>query len=160
MPAAIRVANDRDVPALVRVINAAYRVEEFFVDGDRTDEAEVRERLGRGRFLALDGDDGALAACVWVELRGERGYFGMLSVDPARQGRGLGRRLVGAAEEACRLAGCVAMDIVVVNLREELPPFYNRLGYVEAGTRPYPDRTKLPCHFILMSKPLVTGRAS
>jgi hypothetical protein len=49
------------------------------------------------------------------------------------------------------------MDLRIVNLREELPPFYRRLGYVETGTAPFPEeiKSKLPCHFVLMSKPLV-----
>jgi hypothetical protein len=48
------------------------------------------------------------------------------------------------------------MEIEVVNLREELPPYYRRLGYVERGTRPFPDveRTSRPCHFIVMDKDL------
>jgi hypothetical protein len=48
------------------------------------------------------------------------------------------------------------VDISVVDLRTELPPFYRRLGYVETGTAPFPDpaKAKRPCHFILMSKPL------
>lgn len=49
------------------------------------------------------------------------------------------------------------MDLRIVNLREELPPFYRRLGYVETGTAPFQEeiKSKLPCHFVLMSKPLV-----
>jgi hypothetical protein len=47
------------------------------------------------------------------------------------------------------------MDILIVNLREELPPFYRKRGYVENGTTPFPDvETKIPCHFINMAKPL------
>jgi hypothetical protein len=48
------------------------------------------------------------------------------------------------------------MDIKVVNLREDLPRFYARRGYVETGTSPFPAEieTKLACHFIEMSKPL------
>jgi len=41
-------------------------------------------------------------------------------------------------------------------LRTELPPFYQRRGYVETGTTPFVEDvpTKIPCHFINMSKPL------
>jgi hypothetical protein len=48
------------------------------------------------------------------------------------------------------------MDIKVVNLREELPDFYRRRGYVGTGTSSFPSdlKTKLPVHFIEMSKPL------
>lgn len=116
----------------------------------------MRELLSRGAFLLLEDADGALAGCVYVETGGERGSFGMLSVDPAQKARGLGRRLVAAAEAACRARGCRHLDLQVVSLREELFPFYRRLGYVEAGTAPFPEtsRLKRPCHMALMTKRL------
>lgn len=155
-PPAIRQSGPADAEAIAEVVNAAFQVERFFVDGDRTSPEQVREMLGQGTFL-LAKRDRRLLACVYVELRGDHGYFGMLSVDPARQGEGLGRLLVEAAEEHVRLAGCTAMDIQVVDLRTELPPFYRRLGYVEVGTRPVaPDPLlKRPCRFILMRKELI-----
>jgi hypothetical protein len=63
-----------------------------------------------------------------------------------------------AAEEYSRRQACHFMDINVVNLREELFGFYHKRGYVEAGTSPFPSdvNTKLPCHFIEMTKPLST----
>ncbi len=41
-----------------------------------------------------------------------------------------------------------------MNLREELPAYYTKLGYAETGASPFPAevQTKLPCHFIEMSK--------
>ena len=88
--------------------------------------------------------------------RGESAYLGLLSVDPARRAKGFGRFLVAAAEDHCRRAGCRRMDMLIVNLRTELPPFYRRLGYAESGTAPFPDngRATQPCHFIRMSKSL------
>ena len=46
------------------------------------------------------------------------------------------------------------MDIHIVNLREELPAYYRRLGYVEKGTLPFsdPSRASQPCHFVVMTK--------
>ena len=136
------------------VINAAFVVERFFVDGDRTHAGEVRAYMEKGSFLVLE-EAGALAGCVYLERRGDRGYFGLLAVDPAHKGKGLGRRLVAAAEDELRRAGCRAVDIQVVNLRAELPPFYRRLGYEETGTAPFEDpRLKRSCHFIRMAKEL------
>ena len=68
----------------------------------------------------------------------------------------IGRRLIAEAEEYARAHGCRFMDINVVNLRVELPSFYRALGYEETGTEPFPadSPTKLPCHFVCMSKPL------
>jgi GNAT superfamily N-acetyltransferase len=150
-----RLAVPADAEVLAALISVAYRVEDFFKIGDRTDADDVRKRMTDGSFLVLE-DVGSIVGAVYVQVHGDTGYFGMLSIDPARQGQGLGSRLIAAAEEQCRKAGCRTMELEVVNLRTELPPFYRRFGYAEAGTRPFTDheQAKLPCHFIVMSKPL------
>jgi predicted N-acetyltransferase YhbS len=155
---ALRAAGPADAGAIAALINAAFQVERFFIDGDRTNEDEVRRYMAQGTFLVAEGD-GAPVGCIYVEQRGDRGYFGLLAVDPAQHGQGVGRTLIRAAEDRFRRAGCRAVDISVVDLRTELPPFYRRLGYVESGTAPFPDPEKAtrPCHFILMSKPLTAG---
>ena len=80
----------------------------------------------------------------------------MLSIEPAHQGRGFGRLLIDVVESRCRAAGCPRIKIHIVNLREELPPFYRRLGYAESGTLPFPipEKATRPCHFIVMTKAL------
>lgn len=137
----------------MRLINAAFRVEEFFVIGDRIQPAEVAVRLNTGQFFLAERD-GAPAGCVYIEPQEERAYLGLLSVDPAQQHSGIGKFLMAAAEQHCRAFGCRFVDLRIVNLRQELPAFYQRLGYVASGTAPFsdPDRAKLPCHFIIMSK--------
>lgn len=155
MSLSIRLAAGEDAAAIAGLVNHAFQVESFFAVKDRTSLEEVRELSARGAFL-LGERAGVLVGCVFVEVRGERGYFGLLSVEPSRQGEGLGRALVEAAEDHCRSAGCREMDIRVVDLRKELPPFYRRLGYEETATEPFPDpaSSKLPCRFLVMSKPL------
>ena len=150
-----RFATDADAEAIATLVNAAFKVERFFIDRDRIDPAKVREMLRTGKYLLAE-DNGALIACVYVELRGQRAYFGLLGVDPSRQDQGLGRKMVEEAESYARAAACEFIDLRVVNLRTELPPFYRRLGYAETGTEPFPADAKpsQPCHFIRMSKPL------
>ena len=157
---ALRTASPADAGAVTALINAAYQVERFFVDGDRTSEDEVRRHMAKGTFLVAE-EDGVPIGCVYTEQRGDRGYFGLLAVDPGQHGKGLGRTLIEAAEARFRRAGCQAVDISVVDLRTELPPFYRRLGYVETGTAPFSDPQKAtrPCHFILMSKTLTVRPA-
>ena len=151
----VRDATASDAEAVAGLVNRAFLVERFFVEGDRTSPAAISRLLETGTFLLAE-TDGRLVACVYVERRGERGYFGMLSVDPSRQGEGLGRLLVAAAEDRCRREGCRMMEIHVVDLRQELPPIYRRLGYIEVGTEPFPDteRAKRAARFIVMTKPL------
>lgn len=152
----LRDATAADAAAIADLVNRAFLVERFFVDGDRTSAPAVVRLLETGTFLLAEAD-GRLVACVYIEPRGDRAYFGMLSVEPSRQGEGLGRRLIAEVEERCRRQGCRVMEILVVDVREELPPLYRRLGYVEAGTEPFPDteRPKRACQFIRMEKPLV-----
>ena len=151
----VRPASVSEAPVLVSLINAAFRVEKFFIETDRIDLAQVTAFFDRGCFLIAEDGVGPVA-CVYVEQRGAHGYFGLLSVDPLRQKTGFGKRLVDAAEEYCRQLGCSAMDLQIVNLRSELPAYYQRLGYAESGTGEFPPDvvTKLPCHFVRMSKPL------
>jgi len=142
---------------MARLINSAFAVEKF-IEGERTNEAELLERMQKGEFLVGSDGAGELAASVYVEVRGTRGYFGMLAVDPQRQGNGYGRKMVEAAEEYCREKGCTAMDLTVLSLRPELLPIYRKLGYAQSGVEEFrPSRPLKPgveCHCIVMSKEL------
>lgn len=156
----IRTADAREAIVIARTVNKAYRVEDFFKVGDRTDASEIASLLESDAFLVAEQGDGGIAGCVYVAIKEGRGYFGMLSVIPAHQGNGLGRRLVDAAEQYCAERGCVEMDLWVVNLRDELPPWYRKLGYAETGRAPWPEAAlhelSRPADFIIMSKTLKT----
>lgn len=153
----LRRASASDYAAMVELINSAFAVEKF-LEGNRTNEDELAQRMRKGKFLLGHDESGTLVAVVYVELRGSRGYFGMLSVDPKRQGEGIGRKMVEAAEEYCREKGCTAMDLTVLSLRPELPPLYRKLGYMESGVEEFrpsrPLKDSLECHCIVMSKAL------
>ncbi|MCL4240945.1 MAG: GNAT family N-acetyltransferase [Dehalococcoidia bacterium] len=157
----IRRAGSGEAEAIAKIVNAAYRVEDFFKVGDRTDAGEIAGLLAKDSFLVAEDGNGSIAGCVYVAIKDGRGYFGMLSVAPAHQGNGLGRRVGDAAEESCAAAGCTEMDLWVVDLREELPPWYGKLGYAESGRAPWPEdalhELSRPAHFIIMSKSLKTG---
>src|SRR5947199_9804073 len=94
----VRRATTADAPALAALVNDAYAVESFFVDGLRTNPGEIAGLVAGGTFLLVEQSDGALAAAVLLQPRGEGAYLGMLSVSPHAQGQGLGTRLVGTAE--------------------------------------------------------------
>ena len=159
MTNSVRMASVADAEKVTTLINSAFRpAEEFFIDEERINLESVRSFFETGKFL-LGESDGIVAACVYVELHDDRAYLGLLSVDPARQHSGLGTLLMDEAEEFCRGLACRFMDINVVNLREELFGFYRKRGYVETGICPFPANieTKLPCHFIEMSKQLAAS---
>jgi ribosomal protein S18 acetylase RimI-like enzyme len=163
----VRFAQPDDAERITTVINSAFRrAEDFFVEGDRVDLSSVVNFLNSGTFLLAEREH-TLLGCVYVEphhvdfnrqsaLSENRAYLGLLSVDPAHQQSGLGSMLMDAAEDYCRELGFEFMDIKVVSLREGLFGFYRKRGYVETGTSPFPAEveTRLPCHFIDLSKPL------
>ena len=151
----MRIAQERDVDAIVRLINAAFIVERIAFDGDRIDAQGVGELLKKGAFLLAE--DAAelpvradrmdprvgLSGCVYVEAVGERSYLGLLCVDPGRQGTGLGRRLVAARPKNIRAMPNVARWICgsSVRARKGSCHFMNILA----------TRRRGPRRFLLMS---------
>jgi len=152
----IRTAREGDADAIARLVNTAFLVEQFFIERDRTNPATVRGLMEKGKFLLAE-DASTLVGCIYMELRGERGYFGMLSIDPSRQGMGVGHQLVNTVEKYFRDAGCKFSDLKIVDVRTDLHTLYHRWGYADSGTAIYddPTPTKIPVHFITMSKPLL-----
>jgi len=153
----VRLADADDNDALIGLINAAFIVESPIIEGDRINLGRLSELLDTGKFLLLE-QHSRLLSCVYVELKeNRRGYIGLLAVDPELQRAGLGRKMITAAEEFLRNAGCDFADLRVVTVRAELQPIYERLGYSVTGIAPIPDSVllKVPSHFTVMSKALI-----
>jgi N-acetylglutamate synthase-like GNAT family acetyltransferase len=153
----LRRAHKTEAGRLVALINAAFRrAESYIIERDRVDLELVESLLEKGEFLLAEEEDNRLAGCVYLERRDERAYLGLLSVSPDRQKSGIGSILMREAEQHCARRGCRFMDLRIINLREDNRGFYGRRGYEETGTEPFPPdlKTKLPCHFVNMSKPL------
>ncbi len=145
----VRRARLDDAAALADLVNRAYAVEGFFVDGNGTTPEEIEKLVRKGTFLVLERG-AIIAAAVFVDVTG---YIGMLSVEPSLQGMGLGTRLVRIAEAMCEAMGAASVRLRIVNLREELHRWYKGLGYREVATHPYDHRpVKRPCHFVEMHK--------
>ncbi len=137
-------------------MNRAYEVERFFAESQRTTADEIASLIRAGGFLVLEYAAG-IGAAVRVASPGHpaAAHLEMLSVAPALQGFGLGRRLVRVGEAMAEATGATRMTLQVVNLRAELSRWYKSLGYREVGTSPYHHgAVKRPCHFIEMAKAL------
>jgi len=144
-------ATDADVPAIVSVMNRAYRgtggdagwnSEVDYIDGNRTSEPLLREAMvasAEAKLLVwrMSGD---VRACVWLEPLGEGSwYLGSLAVDPRLQSAGLGRRLLAASEDWVRERDGREIRMTVVNVRAYLIAWYARRGYHPTGeTQPFP----------------------
>ncbi len=151
----LRKAGATDLHAIVELINRAFSIESFFKTGERIDATQLTEMMKNGEFLLLESA-GALIACVFVKITGERAYAGTLAVDPAQQKAGLGRRLMREAEDYARARGCEVLDIRIVNVRPELSEIYTKLGFVPTGIESAEviKTATQSVHFITMSKPL------
>jgi GNAT superfamily N-acetyltransferase len=154
----IRVGLPHEAEPIASLINQAFIVERVAFDGDRTSPQKVRELFESGLFLVAESQS-SLVACVFLEPRGNRGYLGLLAVDPAHEGKGLGRQLMHAAKDHARGAGLRALHLRVISPRAEaLLPFYLKLGYLQTGTAPLDASAasaKVPCHYITMMKNLL-----
>ena len=154
----VRNATIDDVHAIVNVTNRAFVSEQFLVTGDRTDAADIFQRFETGVFFVADdpADNARLLGSVFCSIDNSRGYLGLLSVDPDVQGRGHSRLLVAAVEDQCRAANCNFLDITVVNARNDLFPFYAKLGFAAFDVLPFPvpERALEPLLLVKMTKPL------
>jgi len=151
----LRFARPEDARALVPLINVAFLPEQVAIAGDRINAEKLQAFFVSGRFLVLEDGQG-LAGCVYAEVRGQRGYIGLLALRPALQGRGLGRALMERAEQYLLGAGCDTSDLRTISARNDLVPMYRHLGYQVTGSAEMPAEVplKIPCHFIIMSKRL------
>jgi GNAT superfamily N-acetyltransferase len=148
----LTVATDADVPAVVSLINLAFRghgenagwsIEVEFIEGTRITEDLLREDITakpHARLLLWRQAGNALLGCVWLEPQ-QSGiwYLGLLAVDPREQKAGLGRKLLQAAEQWAQEKGASEIRMTVVHLRASLIEWYKRRGYVLTGeTKPFP----------------------
>jgi ribosomal protein S18 acetylase RimI-like enzyme len=174
-----RLATADDVPALVDLIRAAYRgrasydrwtSEEHLVGGTRTDAAMVLSAVESdgSKMLIADGADGRPQGCCKIVDCGDGlASFGMFAVDPASQGSGLGRRLVGWAQAAAtQLLGASHMELEVLAQQEALRGWYERLGFAPTGeTRAFPAHPvyavprRDDLYLIVLAKPLAGAAA-
>ncbi|TPL75830.1 GNAT family N-acetyltransferase [Mesorhizobium sp. B2-3-15] len=74
-----------------------------------TVEALRAKALRETGFLALDGD--RIVGCVFALEKAEGLYVGKLAVAPDRQGQGIGRRLIQAAEDLARSRGKADIEL-------------------------------------------------
>ncbi len=170
---AYRSAVAADIPAIVDLVESAYRgesglrgwtTETHLLDGRRTDAESVADLIVRGGSVVLLAErDGELLACCHIERQGGVAYFGMFAVNPELQMAGVGRALLGEAERFVRSEwNGEFMHMTVIEQRAELIAWYERRGYRLTGEfKPFPygqERFGIPrredLRFVCMSKSL------
>lgn len=148
-----RYARPADVPAVVGLVESAYRggeslagwtSEAELIEGQRTDAAMVAALIAEpGARVLLAEEAGILHVCCELREPGAPGgpaYFGMFAVRPSLQGGGYGRIVLAEAERIARDEfGATVLEMTVIRQRESLIAWYERRGYQRTGeTKPFP----------------------
>ena len=108
------------------------------VDIAASRELTVQCRGGNGQVLA------GVSGWTWAEAAG----IGMVWVDPAERGAGLGSRLMDAFEQEARARGC--LRVFVTSFTFQAPALYERRGYrVFARWNGIPARGMDDVHLVL-----------
>ena len=169
MEPTIQVATLADIPDLLRLVNSAYRGEEAkkgwtheanLVQGDlRADEASIEEMIRNPNAVILKhADNNQLTGCVYLEKKQDRLYLGLLSVSPDVQTKGIGKKLLHAAENYAMDNNCSIIEMTVISARSELIAWYERNGYHQTNqTKPFHNNERfgvpvVPIEFVVMER--------
>ena len=173
-----RYARQADIPAIVGLIERAYRSpdtagswvsEAHLLKGPRTSDDEVGGLIAREdtRFLIAEIAGKIAGCCLLQGLAREPGasinaaYFGMFAIEPNTHGAGLGKLVIAEAERRVQdLWDANVLVMTVINLRTALIAWYERRGYHLTGaTLPFPftetsGETTRDFHLVEMRKTL------
>jgi ribosomal protein S18 acetylase RimI-like enzyme len=153
------------------LVNSGYRgetskkgwtTEADLLDGTRTNRADIENMIGQPGSMVLLCTEGAdVIGTAHLELQGDACQLGMLVVKPGLQDRGIGKKLMQAAEDmAHETWGIRRFTMTVISTRHELIAYYERRGYRRTGrTKPfvsddthgYPKNAR-PIEFEVMEK--------
>ena len=73
--------------------------------------------------------DDELVAGVMAGYEGHRGWINYLAVSPDHRRKGLGRRMMAAAEDQLRAMGCPKINLQVRATNKAVLDFYFRIGF-------------------------------
>lgn len=143
----IKIATTADTAAITALLNSAYRgeisklgwtTEAHLIAGNvRTDEYNLQLVMNQPGSVVLKYSDQMhqLIGCVNLQQHGSKIYLGMFSVSPQLQGRGVGKEILGAAEEYAKYVQCKTIYMNVISVRKELIDWYLRRGFRDTGQR-------------------------
>jgi ribosomal protein S18 acetylase RimI-like enzyme len=83
-------------------------------------------------LVAEEGHD--VVGTVMAGYDGHRGWLYYLASDPHHRGKGIGRALVAAAEDALLELGCPKVQLMVRPGNKDVLGFYDSLGYERFDT--------------------------
>lgn len=137
---------------IAALVNSAYRgdsskvgwtTEADLLDGQRTDAESIKNIILEPKnsiIVAIDSETTEILGLVHIKLEENQTlYFGMLTVAPEAQSRGIGKLLLKHIEEYAQIHGLKNIRISVIHLRSELIAYYERRGFKPTGMfEPFP----------------------
>ncbi len=127
----LRLAAPADLAAVERVVQSAYAPHAARIGvrpGPMLDDYAARIAAGEVRVWEADG---AILGVLVLILEGVVMLLDNVAVAPEAQGRGVGRALIAAAEDAARGAGCTTIRLYTHEKMDANIALYARLGYAE-----------------------------
>ena len=160
-----------DLTQILSLLNSAYRGDaskkgwtseaDLLIGEHRTDMNTLNALFQTEGVIFLKYENaGEIEGSVMLHKKGNRLYPGMLSVNPALQAQGTGKKLMNAALKHAKQLGCVSIYMTVISVRKELIAWYERQGYLPTGeTQPFPvderfGKPTQPLEFIVLEKHL------
>jgi ribosomal protein S18 acetylase RimI-like enzyme len=132
---ALRPATSQDVPRLVELVDAAYSHYVGRLGGLPRPMTEDYEDVVRRHQAIVDELHGRIIGLVVLTVEGDALLVHNVAVDPACQGRGVGRGLLEYAEGEARRGGYDSIALDTHERMTENLALYRRIGYVDDDRR-------------------------
>jgi ribosomal protein S18 acetylase RimI-like enzyme len=143
-------AGPSDAEAIVRLVNSAYRGdsarvgwthEADLLGGQRVDFNMIIEMMTeKNSSIELALEDHRIVGCMNLKFKNDYLYFGMLTVNPEIQNRGIGKKLLEEVERHARDLKIPEIRMTALRGRTELIEYYKRRGYDFTGnSEVFPD---------------------
>ncbi len=148
MAVSLRPATDTDSPRIAEIVEACYALYPgciFSLDGEMPELRHVASHYrDLGGEIWVAEDEGHILGCAaWRPLSDGALELQRLYVDPAAQGRGLGRRLTEHAIAAAGKNGAIAIELWTDTRFDAAHRLYERLGFRRGPmTRSLGDRSR------------------
>lgn len=166
---AILEATILDAEKIEKLVNGAYRgeyskkgwtTEAELLGGIRIDKSAITELITQqDSKIFIYKIHNEIKGCVNIIGKGKTLYLGMLTVDPALQNSGIGKKILRYVDQYAIQNAFQAIEMTVISKRDELIAWYERNGYSKTGEkRPFPMTNpkfgipKMALEFIVLNK--------
>ena len=128
-----------DAVDIALLVNSAYRgdsskqgwtTEADLLDGQRTDPNEIKAKIEIPRsFIVTARLDNEIVGSCEIKAENDELYFGMFSIKPTLQNKGIGKLFLNHVEQLGRNWKLSRITMTVITVRIELIDYYKRRGY-------------------------------